>query len=92
MAVFAVQYTYTNDTDHVNAIRPIHREWLQDLLEKGDLLASGPMVDYPAALLIFRADSLDAVNQLLDQDPFDISGVITEREVREWNPVFGPFN
>jgi len=92
MAIYAVQYTYTPDVDHVNAIRPIHREWLQTLLEQGVLLASGPMVDYPAALLIFRADSHEAMNHVLDQDPFDIAGAIVEREVREWNPVFGPFN
>lgn len=91
MAIFAVQYVYTTDEDHVNAIRPIHREWLQSLLQEGTLLASGPMVDYPAALLIFKAESLEGVIQLLDQDPFDIAGVIVEREVREWNPVFGPF-
>ena len=92
MAVFAVQYVYTDHTEQVNAIRPIHREWLQYLLDQGDLLASGPMVDYPAALLIFKSESLESVNHLLDQDPFDIAGVIVEREVREWNPVFGPFN
>lgn len=92
MAVFAVQYVYTDDVEQVNAIRPIHREWLQHLLEQGDLLASGPMVDYPAALLIFKSESHEAMSRLLDQDPFEIAGVIVEREVREWNPVFGPFN
>jgi uncharacterized protein YciI len=92
MAVFAVQYVYTDDSEQVNAIRPIHREWLQHLLDQGDLLASGPMVDYPAALLIFKSESQETMNHLLDQDPFDIAGVIVEREVREWNPVFGPFN
>jgi uncharacterized protein YciI len=92
MAVFAVQYVYTDDAEQVNAIRPIHREWLQHLLDQGDLLASGPMVDYPAALLIFKSESQETMSALLDQDPFDIAGVIVEREVREWNPVFGPFN
>lgn len=92
MAVFAVQYVYTDDVEQVNAIRPIHREWLQHLLEQGDLLASGPMVDYPAALLIFKSESHETMSRLLDQDPFEIAGVIVEREVREWNPVFGPFN
>jgi uncharacterized protein YciI len=92
MAVFAVQYVYTDDVEQVNAIRPIHREWLQHLLDQGDLLASGPMVDYPAALLIFKSESQETMSALLDQDPFDIAGVIVEREVREWNPVFGPFN
>lgn len=92
MSVFAVQYQYVPDADLVNAIRPAHRAWLQEQLDGGSLLASGPLVDYPGALLVWRAESVEAVNELLNQDPFDIAGLIDEREIREWLPVFGPFN
>jgi uncharacterized protein YciI len=50
------------------------------------------MVNRPAALLIWKAESIDALNALLDQDPFDIAGVIVERTVEEWNTVFGPWS
>ncbi len=92
MSVFAVQYQYSPDTELVSAIRPQHRVWLQEQLDAGRLLASGPMVDYPGSLLIWRADSLEQINALLNEDPFDIAGLIDEREIREWQPVFGPFN
>ena len=92
MSTFAVTYSFSAETDEVNQIRPTHREWLADRLLEGSLLASGPMVDRPAALLIFRAESIEQLNALLDQDPYEIAGVIGERTIEAWNPVFGPFS
>lgn len=92
MSIFAVTYQYVDDTDLVGAIRPTHREWLAKQLESGSLLASGPMVNRPAALLIWKAESIEALNELLDQDPFEIAGAITERTIEEWNTVFGPWS
>jgi uncharacterized protein YciI len=92
MPVFAVSYLYSATSDQLNEIRPIHRQWLAGLLESGQLLASGPMVDNPEALLIFAADSASDLSSLLDNDPFDIAGFIESRSVQQWNPVFGPFS
>lgn len=92
MPNFAVTYHYTDDVDLVNEIRPIHREWLGLQLEHGNLLASGPMANRPAALLIWKADSIEELNHLLDNDPFEIAGAITERTIEEWNTVFGPWS
>jgi len=92
MPVFAVNYVYSATGEQLNEIRPIHREWLAGLLESGQLLASGPMVDNPEALLIFVSDSSSELNSLLDNDPFDIAGFIGSRSVQQWNPVFGPFS
>lgn len=92
MPVFAVSYQYQVEAHQLDEIRPIHRAWLSELLEKGLLLASGPMVDNPEALLIFRAESANDLAALLDNDPFDIAGFIRARSIQQWNPVFGPFN
>lgn len=92
MPIFAVNYLYTAPENQVNEIRPIHRAWLSELLEKNILLASGPMVDTPEALLIFRSESLEELAKLLDNDPFDIAGCIGSRTIQTWNPVFGPFS
>ena len=92
MPVFAVSYIYSATEDQLNEIRPIHRQWLGVLLEKGQLLASGPMVDNPEALLIFRSDSASELAMLLVNDPFDIAGFIGSRSIQQWNPVFGPFS
>ena len=92
MSYFAVNYRYTADQEELNAVRPSHREWLKEQLDAGNLLASGPMIDLPTALLIFKADSLEQLATLLDNDPFDIAGYIGERDSAEWNPVFGPWS
>ncbi|MFM6980863.1 MAG: YciI family protein [Micrococcales bacterium] len=92
MAVFAVQYYFIEDADLVSAIRPSHREWSGKQLENGSLLASGPFVDFAGALLIFQSSSIEELNQLLDHDPYEIAGVLNERTITQWNPVFGPFS
>jgi uncharacterized protein YciI len=50
------------------------------------------MVDRPSALLVWSAESIEELNALLDQDPFEISGMIGERTIEQWNPIFGPFS
>lgn len=92
MPVFAVRYSYDAPSQQLEAIRPIHRQWLGELLTTGELLASGPMVDSPDALLIFRSENAEALAKLLDNDPFDIAGCIGARSIQQWNPVFGPFS
>jgi len=92
MPTFAVNYTYAASPEALNEIRPIHREFLSDLQEKGVLLASGPMVETSAALLILSGDSVEEIAHLLDADPFEIAGFIGERAIVQWNPVFGPWS
>lgn len=92
MPTFAVTYHYTASPEHLAEVRPIHREWLAERLAEGTLLASGPMVDTPTALLIWKSDSVQVLAGLLDNDPFDIAGCIGERVIQEWNPVFGPWS
>ena len=92
MPTYAVTYNYTASPEHLAEVRPIHREWLGERLKDGSLLASGPMVDSPTALLIWKADSVQELAALLDHDPFDIAGCIGERVIEEWNPVFGPWS
>lgn len=92
MSVFAVSYVYAATPEQLNEIRPLHRQWLSGLLENEQLLASGPMVDNPEALLIFVSNSAGELAKLLDNDPFDIAGFIETRSIQQWNPVLGPFS
>jgi uncharacterized protein YciI len=91
MAIYAVQYLYSEEKTVMDGLRPTHRAYLTQLLEAGQLLASGPLVDRNAALLIFKAESPEEVASLLDNDPFELAGFIGERIIEEWNPIFGPW-
>ena len=92
MSIFAVNYYYSAEEEQLAAVRVVHREWQAEQLAAGRLLASGPFVNIRAALLIFKADSVEELSALLDQDPFDIAGFIGERVITEWKPIFGAFS
>lgn len=93
MAVYAVTYTYVEDSDAArDEHRPAHREYLNGLSEKGVNLVSGPFgpQDAPGALLLFRAGSAEEVHSLVEADPFVVEGVVADVQVREWVAVLGP--
>ncbi len=57
---------------------------------KGDLVLGGAFVD-PAdtAMLLFKAESKDTVEQFAKNDPYVINGLVNKWTVREWNTVAG---
>lgn len=90
MSYFAVQYSYVQDADALDLVRPRHRAFLSSLV--GDtLIASGPYleVETPSALLIFSCESQDVLIGQLNSDPFWEEGLIAERLIQRWNPVIG---
>jgi uncharacterized protein len=90
MSVFAVEYVYgAESAASRDEHRPAHREWLNQLVSKGSVLASGPFADNAGALLLFVADSESELSDLLKQDPFATAGVISAVKSTQWNPVIG---
>lgn len=92
MPLFAVQYTYAPEKsaqrdDH----RTDHRAWLSDLVRRGIVHSSGPFADGSGALMMAEGASADDVRTLFDQDPFAKRGLVEDRTIREWIPVFGVF-
>lgn len=107
MPTFAIEYVYDHRDDVRATVRPSHRAFLADLVDRGVVLASGPWTgpvtpavdtaqadaEGPAgALLLVRADSADAALAVLDDDPFQASGLIAARSARGWEPVLGPWS
>lgn len=90
MTVFAVEYVYPADSAAArDEHRPAHRAWLARLAEDGQLLTSGPYGDGAGALLIFKVQDENQLNDLLKQDPFAIAGTIAGIRATEWTPVIG---
>ena len=92
MALFAVNYRYTDDITTRDRLRAEHRDYLGGLADQGVLLLSGPFGPDEAsgALLLFRADDKTHIDTLVAKDPFTTSGVIAETQTAEWDPVIGP--
>lgn len=88
MAIFCVEYRYTDDSAGRDAHRPAHRAYLDS---RPGLLLSGPYTDEPAgALIILRGESLAEIEEIMAADPFQREGLVAERTIRSFNPVLGP--
>ena len=84
---YAAVIEYSQDKAKVEAARPAHRAYLTGLVEKDQLFASGPYEDGYGALIIYEADSPEAVEALMKADPFHDGGVFVRWTLREWLPV-----
>lgn len=90
MNFFACLYEY-GPAEEQAKFRPDHRNYLGTLLEEGKLAASGPFTtgETPGALLIFKAESVAEVEEIIAHDPMNIGGAVLSYEIRQWNPVLG---
>lgn len=85
---YAAIIEYSQDQQLVNTHRPAHRAYLASLIEKNQLFASGPTDDGFGALIIYEADSPEAVEALIHADPFFQAGVFLRWTLRPWKMVF----
>ena len=96
MSLFAVHYTYSDDTESRDEHRPAHRDFLGGLAGEGVVVLSGPYAavdEAPdAALLVVQGASAAEVVELLREDPFQQQGLVEQVAVREWTPVLGSWH
>ncbi|MGB3304820.1 MAG: YciI family protein [Thermomicrobiales bacterium] len=91
MALFAADIEMSDDQERRSEVRPTHREYLASLLEAGKLHESGPYVDGSGALIIYIADDVAEVQEILSADPYAKAGLIVNTKIKEWNPVISKF-
>jgi uncharacterized protein YciI len=84
---YAAVIEYARDKDKILALRPVHRQYLAGLRERGQLAASGPFADDSGALIIYEAASPEEAEKLLQGDPFCQNGIFVKYVLRPWNPV-----
>ena len=84
---FAAIIEYLQDKAKIAEIRPVHRQYLASLRDKGQLVASGPFTDDSGALIIYEAPSSEEAEQILQNDPFCKNGIFLTWKLRPWNPV-----
>jgi uncharacterized protein len=89
MAYFAVELVFVADTERRLAVRPLHRDYLGTLEEKGKLVLSGPWTSDTGALLVYRVADEAEVRDLVEHDPYSEAEVISQVRITEWNPLRG---
>jgi uncharacterized protein len=84
---FAAIIEYASDKTKIAALRPVHRQYLAELRQRGQLAASGPFTDDSGALIIYEANTKEEAEQFLQGDPFYQNGIFVRYQLRPWNPV-----
>lgn len=93
MAVFAVHYVYSDTTAPARDIhRADHRAWLNNLVDAGTVLTSGPYPDGSGALILVESPDLESVTKLFTEDPFAREGLLADSRIVEWVPTMGAFS
>ncbi|MBY0512642.1 MAG: YciI family protein [Gemmataceae bacterium] len=85
---YAAVIEYLQDKAVVEGARPAHRAYLTSLMQNDQLVAAGPFEDGSGALIIYEADSAEAVEALMKADPFHTAGVFLRWTLRPWKTVF----
>lgn len=86
---WAAVIEYLKDAEKVEAIRPAHRAYLTELVNTGRLVCSGPFTDGYGALIVYEAETREAAEELMRNDPFNQNGIFVTWELRPWKCVFG---
>ena len=85
--MICVELQFDGSPDRLRA-RAMHRQRLDQLHARGELLLAGPWQDDSGALLVFSADG-DRVRQIIQEDPYYSVPGVTVRSVRAWTPIAG---
>ncbi|GAW40891.1 YCII-related domain protein [Brevundimonas sp. SH203] len=94
--MFIVTITYTQPIEAIEARTVEHREWLDQHVASGLIVAAGPMVPRTGGILVVASRiSKDELATLLKDDPFMVHDLadykITEFKAGKLNPAMVPF-
>jgi uncharacterized protein YciI len=80
---------YSQDKAKIAEVRPVHRQYLAGLRERGHLVVAGPFTDDSGGLIVYEAGSPAEAEKLVRDDPFFHNGIFLRYKLRPWNPVMG---
>ncbi|HEU5415669.1 MAG TPA: YciI-like protein [Candidatus Angelobacter sp.] len=84
-------YDVTNDyVEKRGQFRELHLKYARAAYDRGELVLGGALADpVDGAVLIFRGDSAELVEQFAKNDPYVLNGLVKQWRVRKWNTVIG---
>lgn len=89
LGVFVVVLTYTAPLAQIDHLLDAHRSWLDQQYAEERFLASGPQVPRSGGLILARAESREAMLEVIGTDPFSRAGVASY-EIAQFAPTRGP--
>jgi uncharacterized protein YciI len=85
-AMFLILVTYEKDLDTIDALLPGHIAFLDEHYASGTFLLSGRRLPRTGGVILARADSRQALMDILSRDPFRRAGA-ARYEVIEFIPT-----
>jgi len=93
--MFIISLTYHAELNTVDQYLPEHNQFLQKNYSSGMFICSGPKIPRTGGIILCKAESLETVKSLIEEDPFIINGMarceITEFRVADWAKEFESF-
>lgn len=83
--MFVVSIEYKVDLSEVDKLIPMHIEFLDKFYAKGNFLASGRKVPRTGGVILAKAESREALEAILAEDPFYQQN-LADYEVTEFIP------
>lgn len=86
--MWIVELAFTGTPERI-AARPMHRERLAALHDKGIVRTAGPFDDDSGALIVVDVEDRDAVDALIADDPYFRTPGVAIVGIRCWRPFLG---
>lgn len=86
MRYFIVEIIYKAPREHIEAVRPQHREFLQIGYKSGNLLVSGPKSSGEGGIVVAKDDSEEKIRSFFENDPYFLKGIADYRFI-EFKPL-----
>lgn len=84
--MFIAILTYKKPLSEVDRFLTAHREYLAKHYAAGDFIASGPQSPRVGGVIMMKAESREAVDAIIAEDPFHING-IADYQIVEFTPT-----
>jgi len=84
--MFIAILTYRKPLSEVDRFLAAHSEYLAKHYAAGDFIASGPQSPRVGGVILMKAESREAVNAIIAEDPFHING-IADYQIVEFTPT-----
>ncbi len=91
MAYYNLVYHLASDyMTKREAVRSRHFAHLKPYFDRGEVIMGGAHEDIDkGALIIFKVDDKQTVQEFAAQDPYVIEGVVTGYDINQWNVAIG---
>ena len=84
--MFIAILTYKKPLSEVDRFLAAHRDFLAKHYATGDFIASGPQIPRLGGVIMMKADSREAVDAIIAEDPFHVNG-IADYQIVEFTPT-----